>query len=69
MMFIVFFVVFRRDLATLSRRITAIRAFLDLCRDHFSVVYSFISYYSSAKIALSLAKAKAGQKADNPDAV
>ena len=32
----------------------------------FSVVYSFISYYSSAKIALSLAKAKPVGKADNP---
>ena len=32
----------------------------------FSVVYSFISYYSSASIALSLAKAKPVTKADNP---
>lgn len=32
----------------------------------FSVVYSFISYYSSAGIALSLARAKEIQKADNP---
>jgi heat shock protein HtpX len=32
----------------------------------FSVVYSFISYYSSASIALSLARAKPIQKADNP---
>ena len=32
----------------------------------FSVVYSFISYYSSASIALSLAKAKPVAKADNP---
>ena len=32
----------------------------------FSVVYSLISYYSSAKIALSLAKAQEIQKADNP---
>jgi heat shock protein HtpX len=32
----------------------------------FSIVYSIISYYSSAKIALSLAKAKQIQKADNP---
>ena len=32
----------------------------------FSVVYSLISYYSSAKIALSMAKAQEIQKADNP---
>jgi heat shock protein HtpX len=32
----------------------------------FAVVYSFISYYSSAKIALSLAKAQPITKADNP---
>ncbi len=32
----------------------------------FSVVYSFISYYSSASIALSLARAKEIQKSDNP---
>jgi heat shock protein HtpX len=32
----------------------------------FSIVYSFISYYSSASIALSLAKAKPVTKADNP---
>ncbi len=32
----------------------------------FSVVYSFISYYSSASIALGLARAKQIQKADNP---
>jgi len=32
----------------------------------FSVVYSFISYYSSASIALSLARAKQIQKSDNP---
>ena len=32
----------------------------------FSVVYSFISYYSSASIALSLAKAKPVTKQDNP---
>jgi heat shock protein HtpX len=32
----------------------------------FCVVYSFISYYSSASIALSLAKAKPVAKADNP---
>jgi heat shock protein HtpX len=32
----------------------------------FSVVYSFISYYSSASIALSLARAKEIQKVDNP---
>jgi heat shock protein HtpX len=32
----------------------------------FSIVYSFISYYSSAKIALSLARAKPVTKADNP---
>ncbi|HUC01279.1 MAG TPA: M48 family metallopeptidase [Candidatus Paceibacterota bacterium] len=32
----------------------------------FSIVYSFISYYASAKIALSLAKAKPVSKADNP---
>jgi heat shock protein HtpX len=32
----------------------------------FSVVYSLISYYSSAKIALSLARAKEIQKSDNP---
>ncbi len=32
----------------------------------FSIVYSFISYYSSASIALGLARAKEIQKADNP---
>ena len=32
----------------------------------FAIVYSFISYYSSAGIALSLAKAKPVTKADNP---
>ena len=32
----------------------------------FSIIYSFISYYASAKIALSLAKAQEIQKADNP---
>ena len=32
----------------------------------FSVVYSFISYYSSAAIALSMARAKEIEKADNP---
>lgn len=32
----------------------------------FSIVYSFISYYSSASIALSLARAKPIAKADNP---
>lgn len=32
----------------------------------FSVVYSFISYYSSASIALGLARAKEIQKSDNP---
>ena len=32
----------------------------------FCVVYSLISYYSSAKIALSLARAKPIEKADNP---
>jgi heat shock protein HtpX len=32
----------------------------------FSVVYAFISYYSSASIALSLAKAKPVARADNP---
>jgi heat shock protein HtpX len=32
----------------------------------FSIVYSFISYYSSASIALSLAKAQPVTKADNP---
>jgi heat shock protein HtpX len=32
----------------------------------FSVIYSFISYYSSASIALSLAKAQPVTKADNP---
>jgi heat shock protein HtpX len=32
----------------------------------FSIVYSFISYYSSAKIALALARAQEIQKADNP---
>ena len=32
----------------------------------FSVIYSFISYYSSAKIALSLARAQEIQKSDNP---
>ena len=33
----------------------------------FSVVYALISYYSSAKIALSLAKATPIQKSDNPE--
>ena len=33
----------------------------------FCVVYSFISYYASAKIALSLARAQEIQKSDNPD--
>jgi heat shock protein HtpX len=32
----------------------------------FSVVYAFISYYSSASIALSLARAQEIQKSDNP---
>lgn len=32
----------------------------------FSIVYAFISYYSSASIALSLAKAKPVTRADNP---
>lgn len=32
----------------------------------FSIVYSFISYYASAKIALSLARAVPVSKADNP---
>jgi heat shock protein HtpX len=32
----------------------------------FSIIYSFISYYSSASIALSLARAKEIQKTDNP---
>ena len=32
----------------------------------FSIVYSFISYYSSASIALSLARAQEIQKSDNP---
>ncbi len=32
----------------------------------FAIIYSFISYYSSASIALSLAKAKPIEKADNP---
>jgi heat shock protein HtpX len=32
----------------------------------FSVVYAFISYYASAKIALSMAKAQEIQKSDNP---
>ena len=32
----------------------------------FSVVYSLISYYSSAKIALSMARAQEIQKSDNP---
>lgn len=32
----------------------------------FSIVYSIISYYSSAKIALSMAKAQEIQKSDNP---
>jgi heat shock protein HtpX len=32
----------------------------------FSIVYSFISYYSSASIALGLARAKEIQKSDNP---
>ncbi len=32
----------------------------------FTVIYSFISYYSSAAIALSLARAQEIQKADNP---
>lgn len=33
----------------------------------FAVVYSLISYYSSASIALSLARAKEIQKSDNPE--
>jgi heat shock protein HtpX len=33
----------------------------------FSIIYSFISYYSSASIALSLARAQEIQKSDNPD--
>ena len=33
----------------------------------FSIVYSFISYYASASIALGLARAKEIQKSDNPD--
>ena len=33
----------------------------------FSVIYAFISYFASARIALSLAKAKEIQKSDNPD--
>ena len=33
----------------------------------FCIVYSLISYYSSAKIALSLARAKEIQKSDNPE--
>ncbi len=33
----------------------------------FSIIYSFISYYASASIALSLARAKEIQKSDNPD--
>ncbi len=33
----------------------------------FSIVYALISYYSSAKIALSLARAQEIQKTDNPD--
>lgn len=32
----------------------------------FSIIYSFISYYSSAKIALSMARAQEIQKNDNP---
>lgn len=32
----------------------------------FSIVYSFISYYASASIALSLARAKEIEKSDNP---
>jgi heat shock protein HtpX len=32
----------------------------------FSVIYSFISYYASAKIALSMARAQEIQKSDNP---
>ncbi len=35
----------------------------------FVVAYSLISYYASAKIALSLARAKEVQKADNPHAL
>ena len=33
----------------------------------FSIIYSFISYYASASIALSLARAKEIEKSDNPD--
>jgi heat shock protein HtpX len=33
----------------------------------FSIVYSFISYYSSASIALSMARAKEIEKSDNPE--
>ncbi len=33
----------------------------------FSIIYSFISYYSSASIALSLARAQEIQKSDNPE--
>lgn len=33
----------------------------------FSIVYSFISYYSSAAIALSMARAREIQKSDNPE--
>src|SRR5581483_5558572 len=32
----------------------------------FSIIYSFISYYSSASIALSMARAQEIQKSDNP---
>ena len=64
MLFIVFFIVF----AALGFAISAyygdpsylIFAFI------FAVVYSLISYYSSASIALSLARAKEVQKSDNP---
>jgi heat shock protein HtpX len=64
MLFIVFFLVF----AALGYFIAAyyndpsILVFAVI----FSVVYSFISYYSSASIALSLARAKEIQKSDNP---
>jgi len=33
----------------------------------FSIIYSFVSYYSSASIALSMARAKEIQKSDNPE--
>jgi heat shock protein HtpX len=64
LLFIVFFLVF----AALGYSISAYYGdpsylFFALI---FSVVYSFISYYSSAKIALSLARAKPIEKADNP---